>query len=940
MTGEARTQPIRRWRLRVTLTLLFVAQVVVAIALVGSLSLWNGQRAVQDLAQQLGGEVMERVQHYVQSYLETSRLMLRLDAAAVRTGHVNPDDFEQLQRFFWEQVQLTPEVRTLYYGNEAGDFLQVEMNEVPTLSVRTAETAPNWVIYALDEQGQRGEVLETRPYDPRQRPWYQAAQQSQELIWSAIYAFVKPPVLGITPAIALYQTPDPPPVSSNLGAQRPRPAERPPLRGVLAIDLPLSQLSSFLQSLPLATTGEVFILDRNGAIVASSTPEPPQPNAQGQPAPVQANQSSNPVLRETAAVLESRLGSLGGLAQDQPLILPLRVAGDRYQVAVLPLRGSVTLPWSVAVAIPDQTIFARVDANSRFTLALCVVATGAAIALGSWVARRIAQPILSLDRAAAAIARGHLDLPQPLAIQSRIIEVHRLVHSFEQMSVQLRYTFMAWEETHANLESLIDQRTQALRESEERFSKAFRASPDPSAISTLDTGELIDVNNSFLRAFGYRTAEVIGRRSTDLNLWENLRDRAAFVAELRRHGRVRDRTVTFQTALGQSRIMRVSAEQIRLGDRDCVLWVSHDLTELERLEAFRRQQEQSLRLILDTIPQQVFWKDTNLVFLGCNQHWAEAAGIEDASNVVGKTDYDLIPNSALADTFRAEDRRVMDTNEPIWHRIAPKYRAGPNGQTRWLDISKVPIHDASGQVVGILGVIEDITQRKLAEEASEKLLLNVLPASVVDQLKQDAVSIAASETRDPYAQNYDEVGILFADIVGFTPLATRLPPLELVTLLNEVFSHFDRLSERYHLEKIKTIGDAYMVAAGLPVPHADPVGSLANMALDMQQAIADISQDLQAPLHIRVGIHAGPVVAGVIGIKKFIYDLWGDTVNIASRMESHGEPGRIQVSATIRDALGDRFQFAARGYVDVKGLGPMPTYWLVDRISPAERFPT
>ncbi len=935
MTGDARTEPIRRWRLRVTLTLLFVAQVVVAIALVGSLSLWNGQRAVQDLAQQLGGEVMERVQHYVQSYLETSRLMLRLDAAAVQTGHVNPDDFEQLQRLFWGQVQLTPEVRTLYYGNEAGDFLQVEMGDAPTLSMRTAATAPNWVVYALDDQGQRGEVLETRPYDPRQRPWYQAARQSEEVIWSAIYAFVKPPVLGITPAIALYESPP----AADLDPARPRrTTERPPLRGVMAIDLPLSQLSSFLQSLPLATTGEVFILDHNGAIVASSTPEPPQPDAQGQLVAVQAAQSTNPVLRETAAMLESRLGSLRGLAGDQPLVLPLRVAGDRYQVAVQPLRGTVTLPWSVAVVIPDHTIFARVDANSRFTLILCAVATGAAIALGSWSARRIAQPILSLDRAAAAIARGNLDLPQPLAIQSHIVEVHRLGRSFEGMAVQLRYTFMAWEETHANLESLMDQRTQALRESEERFSKAFRASPDPSAISTLDTGELIDVNNSFLRAFGYRTDQVIGRRSEELKLWENLRDRAAFVGELRRYGRVRDRTTNFQTALGQTRIMRVSAERIRLGDRDCVLWVSHDLTELERLEAFRRQQEHSLRLILDTIPQQVFWKDTNLVFLGCNQRWAEAAGIEDASNVIGKTDYDLIPNSALADTFRAEDRRVMETDEPIWHRIAPKYRSGPNGQTQWLDISKVPIHDASGQVVGILGVIEDITQRKLAEEASEKLLLNVLPASVVDQLKQDAVSIAASETRDPYAQNYDEVGILFADIVGFTPLATRLPPLELVTLLNEVFSHFDRLSERYHLEKIKTIGDAYMVAAGLPVPHADPVGSLANMALDMQQAIADISRDRQAPLHIRVGIHAGPVVAGVIGIKKFIYDLWGDTVNIASRMESHGEPGRIQVSATIRDALGDRFQFAARGYVDVKGLGSMPTYWLVDRISPTERF--
>ncbi|MEW6496828.1 MAG: adenylate/guanylate cyclase domain-containing protein [Cyanobacteriota bacterium] len=224
-------------------------------------------------------------------------------------------------------------------------------------------------------------------------------------------------------------------------------------------------------------------------------------------------------------------------------------------------------------------------------------------------------------------------------------------------------------------------------------------------------------------------------------------------------------------------------------------------------------------------------------------------------------------------------------------------------------------------------VARDISDRKKAEEAlrleqkkSEQLLLNILPEPIANQLKQNPGAIA---------EQFNEVTIMFADIVGFTPLSARLKPIELVNLLNQIFSTFDNLAEQLGLEKIKTIGDAYMVAAGLPIPRADHAEAIAQMALAMQAAVERFQSELGETIQIRIGINTGIVVAGVIGTKKFIYDLWGDAVNVASRMESSGQPGSIQVTEATYERLKDKYVFLKRGTIEVKGKGEMKTYWLV-----------
>ena len=218
-------------------------------------------------------------------------------------------------------------------------------------------------------------------------------------------------------------------------------------------------------------------------------------------------------------------------------------------------------------------------------------------------------------------------------------------------------------------------------------------------------------------------------------------------------------------------------------------------------------------------------------------------------------------------------------------------------------------------------LVDQRTAELKAEKAtSERLLLNVLPAPIADRLKGGASLIV---------DRFEAVSVLFADLVGFTALSANTTPERLVTMLDELFSLFDALAERHGLEKIKTIGDAYMVVAGIPQPLANHAAAIAQMGLDMLAGVAAYAERTGSPLAIRVGVHTGPVVAGVIGQKKFIYDLWGDTVNTASRMESHGVPGRVHVSEATHAALQGAFELERREPIDVKGKGVMQTYLVV-----------
>jgi len=220
------------------------------------------------------------------------------------------------------------------------------------------------------------------------------------------------------------------------------------------------------------------------------------------------------------------------------------------------------------------------------------------------------------------------------------------------------------------------------------------------------------------------------------------------------------------------------------------------------------------------------------------------------------------------------------------------------------------------------------------QQVSERLLLNLLPSPIAERLKLRSDLIAAGPP-EIIADRFQEVSVLFADIVQFTRFSPSMSPEGLVAVLNEIFADFDNIADSRGLEKIKTIGDAYMAAAGLPVPAADHAVRAAHMALDMIESLDQFNARSGYNLQLRVGIHSGAVVAGVIGRRKFIYDLWGDTVNIASRMESQGVVGRVQVTDATRQQLGELFLLEERGLIAARGIGDVHTWLLAGRTTGA-----
>jgi class 3 adenylate cyclase len=239
--------------------------------------------------------------------------------------------------------------------------------------------------------------------------------------------------------------------------------------------------------------------------------------------------------------------------------------------------------------------------------------------------------------------------------------------------------------------------------------------------------------------------------------------------------------------------------------------------------------------------------------------------------------------------------------------------------------------EKDGEMTGSVLTFVDITERRHMEarlrterERAETLLLNVLPAAIAERLK--------SQPGGTLAERFDAVSVLFADLVGFTPLAARLSPEVGVDLLNDVFTAFDSMSAKHGVEKIKTIGDGYMVVGGAPQAVDDQCARMAHLALDMQSWMTKKGERDGLGLRLRIGINCGPAVGAIIGTKKFQYDLWGDAVNVASRMESSGSPGRIQITEAVKDHLGNEFDLEARGEIDVKGKGRLRT-WFVDSSS-------
>lgn len=1048
-----------RLPLRTILIIPFVVQILAVEAIVGYLSFRTGQRAVADITRQLRTEVTAHTLQRLESYLTLPQVINQVNADAMRLGTLDSQAFETLHRHFWQQSQQFPEVSYLYFGTSTGDIVGVERKPSGELVIGLSDDSTQGQLheYSTDSTGALIMPPQVLPkVDVRTRPWYQAALNTAAPTWSPVYTWV-----GSQNQLSID------------AAQRAYDPEG-EFQGVLGVSLTLADISRFLARLEVGKTGEVYILDRDGYLIATSAPDALfQSHAEGQnPRRLLAQNSPTDLIRQSTTYLQERLGSwqqVQTAAQYDVVI-----EGQTQFLQVTPLTTVPGIDWIVVVAVPEADFMGHLYRNVRSTLLLTLLATGGMVVAGVMIARWLSAPVQDLSEASQRLAQGHLDTLVPGG-GSRELGV--LTHAFNHMTQQLHQSFSTLEatnqtlavanaelqqtnaalsETNATLESRVHHRTAELKQSEEKFATAFWKAPVPMAISTLDTGDFIEVNTSFAQALGYTVADLQNASSLHVGLWVNRDDRQKVIERLQAQGTLRQEQVALYTKSGTQLLAEFSAEIIELQGESRVLWMGQDVTQQRKLEAQRDYNRRCDRLLLgvsrqlldqtqtlnrvlpDLLAQLGHLTASDRCFLAVvdppslrplaagtftlprsatrssdratvpdpahrpapvvpyrssvsppDPHLSSSVSVLSSRNPTESesksfriraewSQFELIqPIGDLLPSLSPELHdwlwEICQTHREqqwFWHQPASP-GSPPQGsvavesvavesiqnprkllqtlQTQSLAIVPLVYMD---QLVGFLGVsraqgcqgwrrkdiqmlelVGDVLAmteaREVAEEAlrqeqhqSDRLLLNILPQPIAAQLKQKQRAIAES---------FSEVTLLFADIVGFTSFSSEVSPENLVHWLNQIFSDFDTLAESFGLEKIKTVGDEYMVAAGLPLYRPDHAEVIADMALAMTDTMSYYPTPRGDRLQLRIGINTGAAVAGVIGIRKFIYNLWGDTVNVASRMDSSGKPGRIQVSEATYLRLKDKYEFQRRRPIYVKGKGWMNTYWLLNR---------
>ncbi|HEY9735021.1 MAG TPA: ATP-binding protein [Trichocoleus sp.] len=449
--------------LRSVLVIPFVLQIFVAVGLTGYISLRNGQRAVNEVASQLRQEVSERIRQRLTDHSKIPHLINQINADAVRRGELKTQSPDS-ERYFWRQIQYLEDVTWLYFGDAArGSFIGVTQTPEDSLQVVVNDPTTQFLghYYSLNNEGQRLTLdrVNHQVYDARTRPWYRTAAAAQGGVWSDIYPGLGLPQLIVSAVLPVYD-----------GSGR--------LLGVTGVDFSLDDIGQFLESIKIGKTGQAFIMESSGLLVATSTGEKPyRVKAQDDLQRIAATESSNPLTRATAQFIAQNfdLNQLEDHAQ-----LNFKFEGSRQFVQVARFADQRGIDWLVVVVVPEADFMEQIAANTRTTILLCLGALAIAIALGVFTSRRITRPILELSEVSQTLAQrarsrqGSTDLNLP--IQTRgIREIETLVRSFTQMGNQLRSSFQALEQSNEALEQRVQQRTAALQAAKETADAANRA---------------------------------------------------------------------------------------------------------------------------------------------------------------------------------------------------------------------------------------------------------------------------------------------------------------------------------------------------------------------------------------------------------------------------------------------------------------------------------
>ncbi|HEY9828007.1 MAG TPA: cache domain-containing protein, partial [Stenomitos sp.] len=595
--------------LRVLLIATFVLQTVAAVSLTVWLAWRNEQSSITEMNTYVQIESFRKIQDRLTEYLNSAAVINRLNHQTLTRARTS-DPAESLTAQFLQQRDLSAAVpvTAIYFGSTEGQFLGLVSEQDKNWSIARTHRGTDWryATYAMNASGQATRLLDLgKPYDPRQRPWYTNALKQGKSRWSVVYQDFQEPTLVMTMSEPAYNP-------------------QGKLLGVVGVDITLTQLSTFLRSLLMPKLALLLVVDSNGQLVATSTAQKPFVVRNNIAQRISAVDLPDPTVQATTPVLKKALAQWKASHATQPETF--NVQGIPYTLRLAPLQDDYGLDFVVIAAMPNDTFQQQIANHSRETLLLCVAVLMTAILLGLIAARRLSQALHQFLDSGQAIADGNLNQSIP---QSRVQELNQLAQTFNRMAQHLRQAF-------DELELRVQERTAALKQSEEKFAKVFYAHPNGIALSKLHDGQFIDANDSALKLFGYQHHEFIGQTSTELGIWISNGQPNPTPTHPPQYP-VRALECCIRTQGGELKTILYSADLIELNGEPYLISLMQDITDRKRAEdALRRSEEKFAKVFHANPNPMTISRVEDGYFLDANESAANFLET-DVCHIVGHT---------------------------------------------------------------------------------------------------------------------------------------------------------------------------------------------------------------------------------------------------------------------------------------------------------------
>lgn len=726
--------------LRLLLVLPFVLQVLIVVGLVGGLSLLNGKRAVEDLASQLIEESQHLVEQHLDTYLAEPQRINQLNAAAIRQGQLNLKDFERSGRHFWHQWHA---FNVSYIGGAlpngefsgAGAWLP---GQGITIDERSAPGKQTYV-YRTDAQGNRTKVVHVYRYDPKQEDWFPRAVKAQKPVWSAIYNWSDTPeFIALDAGYPVYD-------AQNR------------LIAVLDTSLLLSKISEFLRHLAIGPSGKVFIIERDGALIASSASEKPYRMVKGKAERLSVLDSQEPIVRGVSREILQRVGGFQQITSDRSF--QVEIDGKRQFAHISPWQDPFGLDWLVVLVVPESSFMATIDANTRTTLVLCFAALIVSIVLGLVTSARITQPIRRISQASRAIAKGNLDQQLP---NSSVQEMQDLVQAFNWMADELRCSF-------EQLEARVADRTQSLAEAEERYRSIFEQASE-GIFLTSPEGHYIKANLALAQIYGYDSPEALmeNLRDLDAQLYIKPQRRQEFIERMQQDGSVSEFVSQVKTKQGNIIWITENAHPV-CNDKGELLYYEgtvQDITHRKETEEVLQRQLFAIEAANEGIS---ILQDDHFIYL--NPAYIRLFGYDDFNELFGQSWTNLYPSSEV-ERFAQEIAPILQANG---HWQGERLAQRRDGSLFAEEVSLT--FAANGDLIC---VCRDITDRKLTQSRLEAAKET---AESANRAKSQFLATMSHELRTPLNA-----------IIGFAQLMGRDRSLmgehqEYVEIINQSGEH-------------------------------------------------------------------------------------------------------------------------------------------------------